>query len=128
MYAVTLEPLNSVYFLADRPGDGPWTVDEGVELDLTPQCDIWLEGSPRPEQEVTVSVSDPKHYKIFKYSRDIDPELFRPTGKRFGGIFSKRVWEKFAMGLQNELRVRAIPDDDPPGAFDEAMRLIREAR
>jgi hypothetical protein len=128
MYAVTLEPLNSVYFLAERPGDGPWTVEEGVDLDLASGYDVWHEGSPCPEQVVGVSTSDPKLYKVFKYSRDMNPDDFKSTGKTFGGFFSKRSWERFKSKLPGFLAVAEIPDEDPPGAYDEAMRMIREGR
>jgi hypothetical protein len=39
MYAVTIEPLNAIVFLAVPPGDGPWSVVEGVELDLPSNYD-----------------------------------------------------------------------------------------
>ena len=36
LYAVTIDPLNGIYFVYDRPDDNPWEVEEGVELDIYP--------------------------------------------------------------------------------------------
>lgn len=128
MFAVTIEPLPSVFFLADRPGQGPWKVEEDIDLDLPAGFDLWHEGTPSPEQVVCVSTSDPKHFKVFRYTRDIDPEQFIPTGRSFGGFFSRKAWERFQSNLPTLLAHYTVPDDDPPGAHDEAMRLIRGAR
>jgi hypothetical protein len=128
MYAVTIEPLNAIVFLAVPPGDGPWSVVEGVELDLPSNYDARPEGAPPPEQLVCRSASDPKVFKVFNDSRDVPPAEFHSTGKTFGGFFSERTWRRFREKLAGHMKFLEIPDDDPPGAFDEAMRLIREAR
>jgi hypothetical protein len=128
MFAVTVVPLNAVVFLTGPPGDGPWSVVEGVELDLASNYGLWPEGSPCPEQVVCVSTSDPKYFKVFKYSREIPLAEFQSTGRTFGGFFSERAWRRFREKLAGQMKFLEIPDDDPPGAFDEAMRLIREAR
>ena len=69
-----------------------------------------------PEQVVCVSTTDPKHFKVVKYNRDVDPSEFKVTGMTFGGFFSRRTWERFASKLPAHLRFAKIPDDKPPVA------------
>lgn len=128
MYAVTVEPLSAIFFMEERPEGIQWEIQEGVDLDNPPNLWLWPDGEPAPEGVLCRSTSDPKRYKVFKYRREIDPGEFQPTGKNFGGIYSKAAWERFQKFLLAELAIRAIPDDDPPGAMDEAIRSIREAR
>lgn len=116
MYAVTIEPLKAVFFLAEDPGEGPWNVEGGIDLDFPPNYDLWPEGSPMPEQVVCVSTTDPKHFKVYKYNQDIDPDEFRSTRMTFGGFYSRRAWERFTSKLSAHLRFANIPDDQPPVA------------
>jgi hypothetical protein len=127
MYAVTIEPLNSVFFLTDDPGEGPWAVEGGAQLDIPSNYDLRPKGAPPPEQVVCVSTSDPKHFKIFKYSRDINPSEFRPTGKSFGGLLSKRTWQSFRDSLSKHLAFLNIPDDDPPVTLEPPLRAIQSS-
>ena len=115
MYAVTLEPLNSVFFMSEDPGQGPWTVESGIDLDFPSNYDLWPEGSPMPDQVVCISTSDPKHFKVFKFSRNVDPDEYRLTGKVFGGIYSRRSWERFKTILAAQLRIASIHDEDESG-------------
>jgi hypothetical protein len=115
MYKVTVEPMNSLYFLADRPEGTEWPVEEGVGLDIPANYDLWPEGSQAPEQILCVSTSDPKHYKLFKYSSDINPNEFTPTGMSFGGVFSSSSWKRFQETLSDRLR-------------DEALRIVPDSR
>jgi hypothetical protein len=122
MYAVTVEPLNSIFFVSDRPEPGPWLsrVEEGVGLDFSFYIYSWPDGEPPPEQVVGVSIEDPKHYKIFKYASEVERAGFRPTGKNFGGIFSKGTWERFAAELPTVLTL-------PPGEDEERQAPLLHA-
>jgi hypothetical protein len=71
-------------FLTERPSSGRWEVQDDVEIDIPPNFSDWPEGAAVPEQVLCVSTSDPKHFKIFKDSRDIDTSEFRKTGLNFG--------------------------------------------
>jgi hypothetical protein len=126
MYAVTIDALNSIVFLEEGPGEGPWTVQEGAELDIPSNIARHPGGGP-PEPVLGVSTTDPDHFKLFVDTRDVVPSGFRPSGRRFGGLFSRRVWERFKAILPGHLEVLDGPDTDPPGAFEEAMRHIRES-
>ncbi len=120
IYAVTVEPLNSIFFLAEAPeGDG-WDVQEGVSLDIPSNYDAWPEGAECPEQVLCTSTSDPKHYKLFKYAKDIDRGEFRPTGRNFGGVYSHSSWERFVKHLPATLAVLEIPDSVPAGTSAES--------
>ena len=44
MYAVTIGPLKSVFFLSEDPGQGPWVVESGIDLDFPSNYDLWPEG------------------------------------------------------------------------------------
>ena len=41
LYAITIEPLNTIVFAAERPEDNPWEVHEGVALDAAPLYGTW---------------------------------------------------------------------------------------
>jgi hypothetical protein len=36
LYAVTIDQLNAIFFVSDRPDDNEWEVEEGVSLELDP--------------------------------------------------------------------------------------------
>ena len=124
LYAVTIDPLKATFFLDERPTENCWQVQEGVELDLPFNYDTWPEGEERPEQILCTSISEPNHYKLFKYKRDIDPAEFQPTSKYFGGIYSRSTWARFVKNLPAALIHHDVPDREPPGATDEAVDAI----
>jgi hypothetical protein len=119
MYAVTIEPLNSIFFLSGRPEGNEGEIQEDVDLDIP--CNLYLgsDGADCSEQVLCRSVANEKHYKVFKNRKDIDPAQFQPTGKNFGGVYSRITWERFLKILPGALAIQAIPDDDPPGAIVE---------
>lgn len=128
MYAVTIEPLNAIFFLADRPDESCWPVEEGVSIDIPVNFAYWSGGEELAEHVLCISVSDPKQYKLIKDKRDVDPDEYRPTGKMFGGVFSKTSWERFLRGLPGVLAIYDIPDDERPGATDEAIAAVKRNR
>ena len=128
MYAVTVEPLNTVFFLGERPEGAEWEVREGVGIDVPFNYADWPEGTDRPEAILCVSTTDPTHYKVFRRRRDVDPGQFQPTGRNFGGVLSRTSWERFRREVESTLRAQDVPDDDPPGAMEEALRNIRGGR
>jgi hypothetical protein len=124
LYAITIEPLNGIYFVYDRPDDNPWEVEEGVELDIYP-----FYGTSTPDrgplrQTLCVSISDPKHYRVFLHSKDIGLDEYRPTGRRFGGLFSKAAWERFAKTAPGIIASLCTEDDEPLGDAEEAVAAI----
>ncbi len=125
LYAVTIEPLNAIFFVSESPDHDEWEVQEGAELDLPFNYDSWPDGAEPPEQIFCTSVSDPKHYRIFKHGRDIDPTEFQPTGKHFGGVYSRSTWSRFMENLPGALAVQNVPDTEPPGATDKAVAAIK---
>ncbi len=128
MYAVTTDRLNAIHFLSERPQGEGLKIQEGVGLDIPSNLELWPSGEPGPEQVLCVSLSDPKHYKLFKFSRDIDPTEFEPTGKSFGGVFSKTAWERFWRVLSTKESSDPNAEIDPPGPYEEAMRSLRGDR
>ena len=64
LYAVTIEPLNAIFFVSDRPDDNQWEVQEGVELDIIPLYGTWTPDLGPLHQTLCVSTSDPKHFKV----------------------------------------------------------------
>jgi hypothetical protein len=125
LYAVTIEPLNTIVFVSERPDDNPWEVQEGVALDAAPRYGTWTPDRGPLEEILCVSTSDPKYFKVFRRQRDIDPMQFRPTGRHFGGIFSKPTWERFAKLASTGLTTLDIEIDEPPGATEEAVAMIK---
>jgi len=128
LYAVTIEPLDAIFFLSEPPqGDG-WHVQEGVWLDVPANYDTWPEGEKPPEQVLCTSIADPLHYKLVKYKADIDSAEFKPTGKHFGGVYSRSSWARFVNNLPAALAVVGVPDRERPGATDEAVAAIKQRR
>jgi hypothetical protein len=126
MYAVTVEPLNSVCFLTERPEESRWEVQEGIQLDIAANYADWPPGEDRPEQILCVSASGPRTYKLFKNLKDIDPKEFLPSGRNFGGLFSKASWERFVKSLEAALPTLEIADEaEPPGATEEAIGALK---
>ena len=126
LYAVTIDPLNSIFFVSDRPDDNEWEVQEGVGLEIDP-----LYG-PRPPDRGPLDADplrihlDPKYFKVYRNERDIDPSQFRPTGRRYGGIFSKPTWERFAKHVPPALATPDISVDEPSGATERAIADLKQ--
>jgi len=56
------------------------SVDEGVTLDYDIEAvHSWPEGSPMPEACVGRDPQDPKSYKVFKYSSELQSEGYEPV-------------------------------------------------
>jgi hypothetical protein len=125
LYAVAIEPLNAVFFLGERPAGADWNVRDGVWLDVPANYDAWPEGAECPEQVLCVLNSDPKHYKIFKYYKDVNEEEFRPTGRRFGGVYSRSTWERFVKTLPATLEFLRIPDGEPQDAAHDTVNGVK---
>lgn len=128
MYALTIPPLRTMAFLAERPADGRWEVQDDVEIDIPPNFSDWPEGVEAPEQVLCISTSDPKYYKLFKYARDIDPAEFKETGMAFGGVYSRTAWSRFATSLSAALGDDDVGVDEPAGATEDAVRAIKAGR
>jgi hypothetical protein len=64
------------------------TIREHVKLDPIPEdYNVWEDGDEAPQQILGESESEPGHYRMFKYEREIIRSGFRRTGKNFGGLF-----------------------------------------
>jgi hypothetical protein len=124
LYAITIEPLNVIAFVYDRPDDNPWEVEEGVELDVNPLFGTWTPDLGSLHQTLCVSTSDPKYYKVFQHSKDIGIKELRPTGRRFGGLFSKATWERFATTAPRMIAVLCRDGDEPLGDAEEALAAV----
>jgi hypothetical protein len=125
LYAVTIEPLNAIYFVSDRPDECPWEVQEGVELELTPIYGTWTPDLGPLRQILCVSNSDPKYYRVLTNPKDIGPLGLRPTGRRFGGLFPKAAWERFAKRAPSALAILAIGDDEPAEPAEEVVTAMK---
>jgi hypothetical protein len=121
LYAVTVEPLNAVYFVSDRPDDNPWEVQEGVELEIDPLYGTWTPDLGPLHQTLCVSTSNPKYFRVFLHSRDPGIEEYRPTGRDFAGFFSKAAWERIAKSAPGIIRALCTGDDEPLRDAQEAV-------
>ena len=125
MFAVTIDPLNAIAFLAVRPQGEQWSVQDEVEIDLPSNYADWSPGAAAPGQILCVSTSDKKRFKVFKSPHDINRAEFRPTGRNFGGVFSRVSWERFVSELPELLLNEDVTTDEPPGATEEAVRVLK---
>jgi hypothetical protein len=126
LYAVTIEPFNTICFVSERPDENPWEVQEGVGLDIPFNLTMGPSDGEDAWPILCVSTSDPRYYKLFKYRRDIDPAQFRPVERHFGGLFSKPSWERFAKLASTGLATRDIEEFEPPGATEAAVAMIKQ--
>jgi hypothetical protein len=125
LYAVTIDALNAIFFVSERPDGDQWEVVEGVSLDAPPVYGIGRPGREQQEQILYVSLSDPKHYKVFINPRDVDSDEFQPAGRHFGGLYSKPSWERFAKIAPSAITTLCTEADEPQGATEEAVAAIK---
>ncbi len=124
LYAVTIELLNTIFFVSDRPDDNEWEVQEDVSLEVDPLYGIWTPDQRPLHQTLCVSTSNPKCYRVFLHSKDIRHKEYRPTGRHFGGLFPKAAWERFAKAAPPHLAALAMGDDEPVGTTEEVVSAI----
>jgi hypothetical protein len=125
LYAVTIEPLNATFFVSDKPDADDWHVDVGVELEMNPLYGTWTPDRPPIQQILCVSTVDPKLFKVFRNPEDIDSSEFHPTGRHFGGLYSRSSWERFARHVPPALATLEVSHDEPPGATEEAISALK---
>ncbi len=137
VYLVTIPLIDYSFFVGDVEGDPMhplesregWEVQEGVWIEQVPNLYEWLDGTPAPEATLCQSLSDLKHYKVFNHPSDVPTNEFRPTGRNYGGSYSRKRWDRFSReGLSALLKFYEVPDTDAPEAMENAMRSIRGAR
>ncbi len=126
LYAVIVKPLNSIFFVSERPDDDNWEVLDDVSLDAPPIYGIGRADKEPQDQILCVSNLDPKYFKVFINPGDIVDSDFLPTGRRFGGIFSKPSWERFAQHAPAAIATLSVEADEPPGATEEAVAMIKQ--
>jgi hypothetical protein len=119
--AVTIDLLNAIYFVSDRPDDNEWEVQEDVSLELGPLYGIWTPDLGPLRQTLCVSISDPKYFRVFLHSKDIRHKGFRPTGRRFGGFFPKAAWERFAKEAPTALARLTMGEDSQVGTTEDVL-------
>lgn len=125
LYALTIDPLNTTFFVSDRPDTNEWEVQEGVELDILPLFGTWTPDLGPLRQTLCVSISDPKYFKVVQHSKDFSTREFRPTGRRFGGLFPKARWERFVKEVPAAVAFLRIGDEEPVGDKEEALTAIQ---
>ena len=131
---VKIPDMNAIFFVAElkeipEACDGV-EIEEGAWVEVPRDIADWPMGTDRPPPSTLgVSKTDPKHYREFKYPEEVEREGFEPTGMSYGGAYSlRRLWEQLVERIPAMKAFEAIKGNDRPGAMDEAMRYIREAR
>lgn len=124
LYAVTIDRLNAIFFVSDRPDENEWGVQEGVELEIIPLFGTWTPDLGPLHQTLCVSTTDPKHFKVLLHSKDIGQRAFRPIGRDFGGLFSKAAWERFAKEVPAGVALLQIGDTEPLGTANEVVTAV----
>jgi hypothetical protein len=128
--AVKVPEMNAIIFLTtDVPENrAGLEFEEGAWVEISPNDHLQSNGTEGTRYKLCQSTTDPRHYKLFWSGEEIDRTEFTPTGMLHGGIYSRSMWERFVEALPGIKAFNAITGNDPPGAMDEAMRHIREAR
>ena len=113
--SVNIPGTNSLYFLTEIPRDRKeLDIKLGDWIDIPPNVHAWPEGTKAPEQVLCRSKEDPKHYKLFKYRREIEGSDWEDTGMNFGGTFSAGSWEAFARSLASLKTLQTVTGVEAP--------------
>ncbi len=126
VHAVRVPAYDTICFVMGEPVTKPgWTVEPGAWVEVPINVNAWPVDMPRPEQVLCRSVEDEKHYKIFKYRDEVEPDEWTETGLTFGGTFSTTSWKQFAETLPS-IQPPLPPDNTE--LMDEVLRQIRGRR
>ena len=128
--AVRVPEMNAIIFLPTNPPEdrGGLTFEDGAWVEISPTDPPQSNGTVSSRPTLCQSTTEPRHYKVFWHDEDVDRSEFIPTGMLFGGIYSRSMWMRLVEALPGIKAFNAIGGNDPPGAMDEALRYIREAR
>jgi hypothetical protein len=130
---VKIPELNTIFFVAElrkipEARDGVEIVPEAW-VEVPRDIADWPIGTDRPPpRTLGICKTNPKHYREFKYPDEVEKAGFEPTGMNYGGAYSPSQWEQLAKRIPAMKAFEAITGNDRPGAMDDAMRYIREAR
>ncbi len=87
MIAINIGSRNSIIFANDVADEVTDLVQKNVRLDPIPDdINDWPDGDERPQCILGQSESDPCHYHLFKFEREIRGSGFKPTAKNFAGF------------------------------------------
>jgi hypothetical protein len=127
---VKIHGLNALYYVIEVPEKSDdWDIVEGGTVEVPPDIADWPNGTKRPPpRTLAVCKADPKRYKLFKYPEQVEPEGFEPTGLNYGGAYSPWQWKRLVELIPSMRAFESIKGNDHPGAMDQAMSYIREAR
>jgi hypothetical protein len=136
MHCVAKIPeLSTIYYLIEVPANRDDLERDGVEIvegawvEVPSDPGEWPIGTDSPPpRTLGVSKTNPKHYREFKYPEEVEQAGFEPTGMSYGGAYSPAHWERLVERIPSMKAFEAIKGNDRPGAMDEALRYIREAR
>ena len=111
--SVVIPGLKALYFLTELPRDPKGLeIDRGAWIDIPSNVHAWPEGVKQPEQVLCRSSEDPKHYKLYKYRREIEGTDWEDTGLLFGGTFTAESWDRFAKRMASILAIHALADEE----------------
>ncbi len=134
--AVTIPEMRSIFFAVNFSRESfpvsvdwaDWPIVDDVRLVVPKDLYLWPEGQEAPGLATLCrSISDPKHYEVFKRSSDVPEDEFTRTGMAYGGTLSESHWERFVERLPDILDFYRIPDTDPPGVMDEVIQSMQRA-
>ena len=100
-------------------------IEEDVRLDVPDEWNTWPIGSESPDDVLCVSKSQPTHYKVFNYTREINQSEFDPVGMEYTIIASEDSWESFLDTLRrlDDLAGETDPNESPD-LMDQVIRSI----
>ena len=116
LYAVTVNPRQYDRLRVRTAGSQFLGSPRRGCFDAAPLYGTWTADRGSLEEILCVSTLGPRYFKVFRDHRDIDPSQSRPTGRHFGGIFSKPTWERFARLASTGLTTLDIGINEPPEA------------
>ena len=127
---VTIRGLDTLYALTELPDDRSELdlVVEGATVSVSPGLEDFPDGLKRPcYPPLGRCKSDPKQFRLFHDRKKLKAAGFEPTGLFYGGCVTPDQWPWLVKRIPGMRAFAAIPPD-PPGAWEAAMRYIREGR
>jgi hypothetical protein len=128
--AVKVPEMDAIIFLKTDVPENRAGLEfiEGAWLEISPNDHLRSNAVEECRYALCRSKIDPRHFKLFWCDAEIDRSEFEPTEMHYGGFYTESMWDRLVVLLPGLKTFNAIGGNDPPGAMDQAMRYIREAR
>ena len=126
MFAIKFKKRPMLVFLFRKPNKSNIldfdSAEADVEIDVPQNSLSCLDGLPSPEQAIGRSCLNPKLFKVFRYSKEMEQTDLDWTRLSFGGIFATSTWERFERQANSDPDFMAGEDESIDQNAFEGLR------